>query len=99
MLRFKLQELIAEKQFHEGERVTLTELSEVTGINRVTLSKMVNHRGYSTVTANLDRLCAFFGCRIEQLVEHIPDANSIEKQLTDNPKQVKKQEPPKGDSC
>lgn len=73
MIRFKLQELIAEKQFQEGKRVTLTELSAVTGINRVTLSKMVNHRGYSTVTDNLDRLCTFFGCSIEQLVEHIPD--------------------------
>jgi putative transcriptional regulator len=73
MLRFKLQELIAEKQFQEGKRVTLTELSEVTGINRVTLSKMVNHRGYSTVTDNLDQLCKFFGCRIEQLVEHVAD--------------------------
>lgn len=73
MLRFKLQELIAEKQFQDGKRVTLTELSEVTGINRVTLSKMVNQRGYSTVTDNLDQLCKFFGCRIEQLVEHVPD--------------------------
>lgn len=73
MLRFRLQELIAERQFQGGKRVTLTELSEVTGINRVTLSKMVNQRGYSTVTANLDRLCDYFGCRIEQLVEYIPD--------------------------
>lgn len=85
MLRFKLQELIAEKQFQEGVRVTLTKLSEATGINRVTLSKMINHRGYSTVTGNLDRLCTFFGCRIEQLVEHLPDANPVKKQLTDNP--------------
>lgn len=76
MLRFKLQELIAEKQFREGKRVTLTELSEVTGINRVTLSKMINHRGYSTVTDNLDRLCNYFGCRIEQLIEHIPEVKA-----------------------
>ena len=73
MIRFKLQELMAEKQFQEGRRITLTELSEVTGINRVTLSKMINHRGYSTVTENLDRLCNFFGCRLEQLAEHVPD--------------------------
>ena len=76
MLRFKLQELIAEKQFREGKRVTLTELSQVTGINRVTLSKMINHRGYSTVTDNLDRLCNYFGCRIEQLIEHIPEVQT-----------------------
>ena len=67
---------MAEKQFREGKRVTLTELSEVTGINRVTLSKMINHRGYSTVTDNLDRLCNYFGCRIEQLIEHIPEVQT-----------------------
>lgn len=76
MLRFRLQELMAEKQFQEGRRVTLTELSEATGINRVTLSKMVNHKGYSTVTDNLDRLCSFFNCRIEQLAEYIPDTDT-----------------------
>ena len=79
MLRFRLKELIAEKQFQEGRRMTLTKLSEDTKINRVTLSKMANHRGYSTVTDNLDSLCNYFGCRIEQLVEHIPDANSTEE--------------------
>ena len=74
MLRFKLQELIAEKTFRDGKRVTLTELSEVTGINRVTLSKMINQRGYSTVTDCLDKLCDFFGCPIDQLVEHVPSS-------------------------
>lgn len=75
MIRFRLQELLAEKQFREGRRITLVELSAATGINRVTLSRMVNQRGYSTVTENLDRLCAFFGCRIEELAEYIPDSD------------------------
>ncbi len=73
MLRFRLQELLAEKQFREGRRVTLTELSKETGINRVTLSKMVNQRGYSTVTDNLDQLCRFFGCKVGDIAEYIPD--------------------------
>lgn len=73
MIRFRIQELIAEKQFREGRRVTLIEVSEATGINRVTLSKMVNQRGYSTVTDNLDRLCKFFNCRVEQLAEFVDD--------------------------
>ncbi len=73
MIRFRLQELIAEKQFREGRRVTLIEVSEATGINRVTLSKMVNQRGYSTVTENLDRLCRYFDCKIEQLAEYVTD--------------------------
>jgi DNA-binding Xre family transcriptional regulator len=73
MIRFRIQELLAEKHFSEGRRVTLLELSQATGINRVTLSKMVNQRGYSTVTDNLDKLCKFFGCNLEQLAVYVPD--------------------------
>ena len=78
MIRFKLQELLAEKQFKEGRRVTLTELSEVTGINRVTISKLVNHRGYSTVTDNIDQLCKFFDCKVSDLMEYVPDSSEDE---------------------
>jgi DNA-binding Xre family transcriptional regulator len=73
MIRYRIQELLADKQFKEGRRVTLLELAEATGISRVTLSKMVNQRSYGTLTDHLDKLCSFFGCRIEQLAEHIPD--------------------------
>jgi len=73
MIRYRLQELLAERQFQEGRRVTITELAEATGINRVTLSKMVNQRGYNTVTDNLDRLCRYFQCSLEQLAEYVPD--------------------------
>ena len=73
MIRFRIQELIAEKQFREGRRVTLVELSKATGINRVTLSKMVNQRGYSTVTDNLDKLCRFFDCGLNHLAEYVCD--------------------------
>ncbi len=73
MIRFKIQELIAEKQFKEGQRVTLTELSAATGISRVTLSKMINQRGYSTVTDNIDKLCHFFGCTVSEVLEYVTD--------------------------
>ena len=73
MIRFRLQELLAEKQFRDGERVTLTELSEATGINRVTLSRIVNHRGYRTTTDNLDRLCSYFHCKLDDLAQYVPD--------------------------
>lgn len=73
MIRFLINELLSEKQFKEGRRITLIEVSEATGINRMTLSKMINHKGYSTVTDNLDKLCTFFECRVEDLVEHIPE--------------------------
>lgn len=73
MIRFKIQEMIAEKQFKEGKRITLIEVAQATGINRMTLSRMINTKGYSTVTDNLDKLCAFFNCKIQDLAEYVPE--------------------------
>lgn len=73
MIRFYLQKMISEKQFKEDRRITMAEITEATGINRVTLSKMINQKGYSTVTDNLDKLCKFFNCKLEDIAEFIPD--------------------------
>jgi DNA-binding Xre family transcriptional regulator len=75
MIRFRIQELLAEKQFKEGRRVTLKELADATGISRVTLSKMVNQRGYGTLTDHLDRLCAYFNCKVSDLAEYVPNSD------------------------
>lgn len=73
MLRFKLKERIAELEFRERRRVQLQEIAAATGLNRMTLSKLANHHGANVQTDVLDKLCTFFGCRIEDLVEHVPD--------------------------
>lgn len=73
MIRFKLAEQIEKLQFKQSRRITIQEVAEATGINRMTLSKILNHKGYSTGTDTLDRLCVYFGCRIEDLVEHVPE--------------------------
>lgn len=72
MIRMRLKELIAEKEFQERRLVSLKEISEATGIYRTTLTKIANEPGYNTGTDNLDRLCNYFGCPIEKLAEHIP---------------------------
>lgn len=72
MLRFKLKERIAAKEFKEGRRISLSEVAETTGIGRITLSRMLN-RGTNVRSDTLDRLCAYFDCRIEDLVEYIQD--------------------------
>ncbi len=79
MLRFKLKEMIANKEFAEGRRITIGEVAEATGIHRMTLSKMINHRGYNTGTDNLDKLCEYFNCQIGDLVEYIPENRSDEQ--------------------
>ena len=73
MLRFKVKELLAEKSFKDGRKITLEEVSNVTGVNRTTLSKINNPLGHNTTTNNLDALCNFFDCQISDLVEHISD--------------------------
>lgn len=74
MIRFRFKELLAEKGFKERRVVTISEVAEATGINRMTLSKIANHPGYSTVTDNLDKLCSYFGCPLGALAEHIKEA-------------------------
>jgi len=71
MLRYKLNELIADKEFRERRRVLVQEIAVDTGITRNTLSKLLNQHGASVRTENLDRLCGYFGCRIEDLVEFV----------------------------
>lgn len=75
MIRFKLKELVAEYEFQKGKKLTLNQISEGTGIHRVTLSKINNIVGYSTTTDHIDKICEFFGCRIEEVMEYFPMEN------------------------
>ena len=72
MLRFLFKELLAEKEFREKRVITILEVARETGISRMTLSKLANHRSYNPTAEVLDKLCTYFQCKIEQLVEHIP---------------------------
>lgn len=74
MIRFRLATLIADRQFATGKRLTAKELSEATGINRMTLSRMQNLPGYSTSTDTLEKLCKFFGCDVGDLAKYVDDA-------------------------
>lgn len=73
MIRYRLADLLAKKSFHEGRRIEWTEVAQACGIHRITLSKMVNRRGYNATTTNLDRLCRYFQCGIGELLEYVPD--------------------------
>mgnify|MGYP000167994886 FL=1 len=45
MIRFRLKELLANKEYQDGRVITLSEVSAGTGIHRATLSKIANERG------------------------------------------------------
>lgn len=73
MIRFKLGEMMEKKQFAEGRRVTINEIAIATGLNRMTLSKILNLKGYGAGTDTIDRLCEYFSCEVQDLMERLPD--------------------------
>ena len=73
MIRFKLKEMMSDRAFRQGKRINLDELSEATGVNKSTLSRISSVRGYNTTTDNIDKLCRYFGCSVEKLMEYVPD--------------------------
>lgn len=73
MIRFKLGEMIEKRQFGEGRRITINEIATATGLNRMTLSKILNQKGYGTGTETIDKLCAYFRCDVSDLMEYLED--------------------------
>jgi len=64
---------MSERQFKEGRVITVNEVSDATGISRITLSRIINQRGYNTGTENVDRLCRYFGCQAGEVIEYVED--------------------------
>ena len=71
MIRFRLKELMANKGYVEKRNVTLEEISEATGVHRVTLSRIANKVGYSTSTNVLGALCEYFDCEVGDIAERV----------------------------
>lgn len=72
MIRFRLKELIADKEFNDGKRITYEDIAKATGIHRTTLSKIANQKGYNTTTDVLDKLCIYFGVDLDKVASHTP---------------------------
>lgn len=73
MIRFRLKELIVDKEFHENKRITYEDIAKATGIHRTTLSKIANQKGYNTTTDVLDKLCVYFGVELDKVASYTPD--------------------------
>ena len=77
MIYIEIKEMMKAKAAAWGRKITLNELANSTGISRMTLSRMINNRGYSTVTSHLDKLCQFFECELTELIRYVPDNQSV----------------------
>lgn len=71
MFRYKLKELIAQRELETGERLMVKDIAEVTWINRMTLSKILNVKGYNTTTDKLEKIAEYFDCEIGDVVERV----------------------------
>ncbi|WP_281355585.1 helix-turn-helix domain-containing protein [Vibrio agarilyticus] len=61
------------KPLHNGRKVTLSYLAEQVGIQSSAMSKIANNKGYNTSMTTVEALCRFFECKIEDVVEYVPD--------------------------
>ena len=76
MIRVLLKQMLDDKSFREKRRITLNEISEVTGISRATLTRIANVPGYNTNTDTIDALCSYFECNPGTLLEHHEEEKS-----------------------
>lgn len=69
MLKIKIGYIMVDKKIK-----TIAELSRRTGINKNTLNKLVNNDRPETLTfENILKLCDFFQCTLNDLIEYTPE--------------------------
>jgi putative transcriptional regulator len=78
MIRFNLKNLIADKEFKEGRKINYDEISEYTGISKPTLSKIATKRGYNITSDTVEKICNYFGCKIEDFMVIVPDPEAVD---------------------
>lgn len=52
---------------------SIRQLSELTGISRLSLTKLYDGDAKGIEFATLNTLCSFFDCSISDLLEYVPD--------------------------
>ena len=78
MLRFKLRQLLEEKNRREGTNLTWADVARATGISRQALSTLANTtRAVVTNTAHLESLGRYFRCEIGDLVGYVETLDEL----------------------
>jgi len=62
MIQCRLRELIGAKARQERRKVTYDEIQAQTGVNKTTLTRLVNDRVGMVGLSVVNRLCAYFDC-------------------------------------
>ncbi len=79
MLRFRLKELLAEKELREERRISWGMMSQETGVGVGVLSSLGSpHRQIVTNTRYLEAICRFLECSLDELVLFVPERGEEE---------------------
>ncbi|WP_047396196.1 MULTISPECIES: helix-turn-helix transcriptional regulator [Chitinibacter] len=68
MIKCHLSRLMGEK------KVRIADVARDTGLHRGTITLLYEETALRVDLDALDKLCSYFGCRVEDLFEHIPEA-------------------------
>jgi len=72
-IHYKLQKLIELKEKNEGKKISQAAIAREIGVQRSVVNKLVTGKDYVTTTTTLNALCAYFECKIGDLIEYSPD--------------------------
>ncbi len=67
MIKNHLSKLMGEK------RITITEVAKSTGMSASTISNLYNEKVKRLDFDTLEKLCEFFNCNIQDIIEYIPN--------------------------
>lgn len=74
MVKFRFKEYLAKRELETGEAISIIELSKLLNISKNTLYRIANSKGnYNTTTDNLEKLCRFFNCTLDDFVIFVSD--------------------------
>lgn len=71
MIRILFRQMLDNKAFKEGRKITIGEVAEETGISRATMNRIANTPGCNTTLEVIDALCGYFDCKTEDLLLYI----------------------------
>ncbi len=70
MIKNHLSKLMGEKRY------TIVQVAEKTGMSTSTISNLYNEKVKRLDFDTLEKLCKLFNCKVQDLIEYIPDETS-----------------------
>ena len=67
MIKNHLSKLMGEKRY------TIVEVSKLTGMSTSTISNLYNEKVKRLDFDTLEKLCQLFNCKVQDIIEYIPD--------------------------